>query len=54
MKNKKDDNFLDLIPVCSNEIVWKTDEDHMVVIDVVNKGFTHTFGRIGQFHMAAD
>lgn len=38
MKNKKDINYLDKIPVHPAEIPWKTDEYGIVTLEIENKG----------------
>lgn len=37
MKKKK--NFMDFIPVCNPTNEWDADEDNIVTVHVVNKGF---------------
>lgn len=39
MKNNKDKNYLDYIPVRNSEYDWSIVEDGIVEISVVNKGF---------------
>lgn len=38
---KKQKNFLDCIPCCNPLYGWETDENGMVTVHVVNKGFFH-------------
>ncbi|MDO5517140.1 MAG: PqqD family protein [Clostridium sp.] len=45
MKNNKDRNYLDYIPVRNNEYEWNMLEDGIIEIDVVNKGL---FNKIAQ------
>lgn len=46
MKNKKQQkNYLDLIPERAAEILWKEDEDGIIVLEVENTGL---FNRIAQ------
>ncbi len=39
MKKKKNENYLDYVPICAPEYQWKTDKKGIVVITVENKGF---------------
>lgn len=43
MKNKK--NFMDYIPIRNLANTWEEDEEHIVTVHVVNKGF---FNRVAQ------
>lgn len=45
MKNNKDKNYLDYIPVRNNEYKWTVLEDGIVEIDVINKGFFNTIAQ---------
>lgn len=45
MKNNKEKNYLDYIPVRNNEYRWDVLEDGIVEIYVINKGF---FNKIAQ------
>ncbi len=38
MKNKKDENYLEKIPVRSEKLPWKTDVNGLVTVEVENKG----------------
>lgn len=44
-RNKKDDNFLDIIPIRVAEFRWDADEEGLVTIYVENRGL---FNRIAQ------
>ena len=44
-RNKKDDNFLDCVPVCVDRYTWDKDEAGAVTIYIENKGF---FNRAAQ------
>lgn len=37
-KNKKEENYLEKIPVRNSEIGWKTDEEGKVTLEIENKG----------------
>ncbi len=45
MSNKKDENYLEKIPVRNPEIGWKTDDEGKVTLEIENKG---VFNRIFQ------
>lgn len=46
MKNKKQEkNYLDLIPIKNNSIVWSGDSDGLITLEIQNKG---VFNRIAQ------
>lgn len=45
MRKKKDENYLEKIPVRNPEIGWKTDESGKVTLEIENKG---VFNRIFQ------
>ena len=45
MSKKKDENYLEKIPVRNPEIGWKTDEEGKVTLEIENKG---VFNRIFQ------
>ncbi len=38
MKNKKDENYLEKIPVRSENLPWKTDDNGLITVEVENKG----------------
>ncbi len=38
MKNKSDKNFLDFVPKISDTLVWKTEENGLVTLELENKG----------------
>lgn len=39
MSKKREENYLDYVPVCAPEFAWETDEKGLVNIKVENKGF---------------
>ncbi len=41
MKNKKDENYLEKIPVHSADLKWSADEKGDVTIDIENKGIVN-------------
>ena len=45
MRKKKEENFIEKVPVKNPEINWKTDEEGKVTLEVENKG---VFNRIFQ------
>ena len=55
-KNKKDNNFLDFIPVREEKYKWEKDEAGAVTIFVENKGvfnrFAGSFRGDGKFYLA--
>ncbi|MDE7320747.1 MAG: PqqD family protein [Lachnospiraceae bacterium] len=44
-RKKRQKNYLDLVPERAKQIIWETDEDGMVVLQVENTG---VFNRIAQ------
>lgn len=41
MKNKKDENFLEVVPVRNPEINFTTDDNGIVTLEIENKGLTN-------------
>ena len=39
MKKKKNENYLDNVPVINGDICWEEDDDKLIVIKQKNKGF---------------
>lgn len=56
---KKENNLLDYIPLISDQVSWTEDAQHMVTVDVPNKGLFNRiaqicFGRPPISHIALD
>lgn len=46
MKNKKNENYLEKIPVRSAEIKWSADEKGNVTLDIENKGLANRIAQV--------
>ena len=46
MKQNKNENYLEKIPVRSSEIEWKTDEKGIVTLEIQNTGWANKIAQV--------